>query len=236
MSKVLAYIPLHYGKEYLECAIKSVDNFVDKIIILYSATPSFGVLTDIPCPDTELDLYNIAHAASTKIEWVNVSAKFEGEHRNQIFNYSEEYDIILPLDADEVWDQKSLEENLIKVESLPYARFGVVGFITFWKSFNTVCRDQYAPVRILKPKEGGGELAIEGTIYHFGYAQDQAIMDYKWSIHGHQDELRAGWKDMYLNWTDEMDVHPVAEGIWNPEAFDKTILPDFLKEHPNYGV
>lgn len=235
MSKVLAYIPLHYGKEYLHAAIKSVDSFADKIIILYSAQPSFGTFSGLPCPDSAVEMYDIAMAASSQIEWVDIVAGQEGTHRDMIFDYADGFDIILPIDADEVWDQQSLEDNLIKVESMPQARFGIVGFITFWKSFNHVCRDQFAPVRIIKTT-GEGEIAINGTIYHFGYAQDQAIMDYKWSIHGHQDELRPGWQDIFLNWTDELDVHPVAKNIWNPEPFDKTTLPDFLKEHPNYGV
>ena len=34
--KTLAYIPLHYGKEYLEATIKSIDAHVDKILILYT--------------------------------------------------------------------------------------------------------------------------------------------------------------------------------------------------------
>ena len=234
MSKVMSFIPLHYGAEYLAYSIQSVEAVVDKITILYTGHPSFGRETQELCPDTKEQLKEIAFGTSGKIEWIDVLAGNEGAHRAKVYDYSDGYDIILPIDSDEAWDPKALDDVLRQVEEGDAERYGVLGFIHFWKSFNHVCRDQFAPIRAFKPA-GEGEVAVSGCIYHFGYAQRQEIMDYKWMIHGHQDELRPEWKELYLNWNGEGNVHPVAHGVWNPEPFDKTALPDFLKLHPNYG-
>src|SRR5579859_6281075 len=105
MPKILGYVPLHYGGEYLDAAIKQAEPYCEKIIILYTSTPSYGYGTNIPCPENEAELMNIAYSASKKIEWRNISATGEGQHRGLIFRIAEQgrYDGVLTFDADEVF-------------------------------------------------------------------------------------------------------------------------------------
>ena len=236
--KVLGYIPLHYGAEYLEQAIKSIAPVCDKIIVLYTKTPSYGHTTDIECPEQEWQLKFIALNASEKVEWKSYNRfAYEGHHRSEIFKFTEGYDMMVTVDADEVWDTQSLRQALEDASLLDNRHIQVNGFVHFWKSFNTICKDGFLPVRIHNLKSSNEvQGCVNGTIYHFGYAQKDEIMIYKWMIHGHQNELRPGWMEKYINWTKgENDVHPVAIGIWNPEPFDKENLPDSLKEHENYN-
>lgn len=235
--KVLAYIPLHYGKEYLSEAIKSIHDHVDKIIILYASKPSFGHGTDLACPDTREEMFIQATNTSHKVEWIDVKAGSEGDHRNIIFQYSNDYDLILPFDADEIWDKEDLSRCLLQAYNSTERNFGILGFVNFFRSFNTVCIDQFTPIRIIKPSGIANTMKIlKGTIYHFSLAQRDEVVKYKWSCHGHKNELRFGWmEEKYFGFKPGvMDLHPVAEGIWNPIPFDKNTLPENLKLHPNF--
>ena len=58
--KVLAYIPILYGEEYLDACIKSIDDHVEKIVILYTDRPSYGHFSQAQCPETEDQLKEIA--------------------------------------------------------------------------------------------------------------------------------------------------------------------------------
>jgi len=62
-------------------------------------------------------------------------------------------------------------------------------------------------------------------------------MRYKLDIHGHKSELRPNWlEEKWLNWKEGIsDLHPVSIGLWSTETFDKTTLPEILKQHINYN-
>lgn len=233
--KVLGYVPLHYGKEFLKESILSYNDLVDKIVILYSKNPSYGHGTSLQCPESEEELKDLVFSTTNKAEWVNISANNEGAHRTTIWNYADGYDLILATDADEVWKTDELERELKSALSRPFARYGINGFLNFWKTFNHVCLDGFVPIRIYKPG-GIGEGISYATIYHFGYAISEELMRYKWAIHGHKSELRKNWIDgVYLSDKKE-DLHPVALGLWNAVSFDKNTLPDSLKAHPKFSL
>jgi hypothetical protein len=238
--KVLAYIPLHYGKEYLSEAIKAIHNHVEKIVILYSSKPSFGHGTTLACPDTREEMYHQAKNTSHKVEWVDIDRSIggEGAHRELVYQFASGYDLILAVDADEVWNEADLARCLSEAQRSNERYYGILGFVNFYRSFNTICLDHFAPIRITKLSGVANTTKnLHGTVYHFGYAQRDEIMKYKWSCHGHQDELRKDWMSQkYFGYQPEMtDLHPVAIGLWNPSPFDKANLPDILKGHPNYN-
>lgn len=237
--KVCAYIMLHYGAEYLEACIKALDPCVDKIFIIYSQKPSHGFNAGIECPDKEWQMKFIAQNASKKVEWHSYELfHHEGEHRREAFKFSEGYDVMVNADADEVWDVESLKEAIKEAYNTDsrYIQVHHEGWFHFWKSFNHVCRDGFQPVRLHNlNSQNTDQKVVKGTIYHFGYAQSDQTMLYKLAGHGHRNEFRDKWLNMYLEWKEGVnDVHPVAVGLWNPEPFDKSTLPDILKEHDNY--
>lgn len=235
--KVLAYYPLHYGAEFLEASIQSIYSQVEKIIILYSPTPSFGFHTDNRCPESEQQLKDIA-LKFDKVQWITMSAGDEHQHRSAIWQHAEGYDLLLAVDADEVWLPESLKESLETAYNGEFGRYNILGFIHFWKSPSYIVADSFAPGRIYNLKnDRSKETAIWGKVYHFGYCQSQEIIDYKMSIHGHRSEIRREWRDLYINWTPESkDLHPTSYGVW-PQAmpFDKNQLPEILKNHPNFN-
>jgi len=236
--KVMAYYPVHYGAEYFDVSIKSINDRVDKILVLYTPNPSYGHGTDKKCPETENELKEIAFSASNKIEWIKIEANNEGNHRSIAFNNAKDYDIMLTLDTDEVWNPESLDSSIKQAYDGEAWRRNISGFIHFWRSFNWVCRDGFQPARIFNLRRNNNqEVSLDGTIYHFGYAQSNKIMDYKFDIHGHKNEIKEGWlENTYYKWNSETkDLHPTC-GVWGQATpFDKNVLPQFLKDHPNFN-
>ena len=230
-TKIISYTPLHYGKEYLKYSILSYMDVVDKIVFLYTEKPSYGHNSHLRCPESEEELKDIVFSTTNKAEWVRINANNEGEHRHKIDRFRLDYDLGVATDYDEVWNTQELERALVEAKARNYARYGIDGFVNFWKDFNNACYDGFRPHRIFNYK-GQGEAEIKATIYHFGYAISEEMMRYKWAIHGHHGELKKGWIDKVYLGTGKEDLHPVSNNLWNAQPFDKNTLPEFMKTHP----
>lgn len=237
--KVLGFMPLHYGKEYLREALMSVNPLIEKMVIAYSSKPSYGSGADIECPDKADDLFRIAaRVLGDKLIWVEKTFSNEGEHRNVKYEYSEGFDLILSVDADEVYNT---DECLLALKEAfkdkEHRRFGIDGFIHFWKSFRWCNRDGFRPIRIENLHNRDGQrLDLKCTIYHFGYAQNTDMILYKWTCHGHQSELKPGWLVDFMEWTPEHErLHPCSNDVWiKAERFDRNTLPLMLRQHKNF--
>ncbi|MEK6882497.1 MAG: hypothetical protein AABY22_22945 [Nanoarchaeota archaeon] len=241
--KVIAYSPIHYGAEYLKESLMSVINHVDKIVAVYSETPSYGHGTTAECPEKEMDLFKIAmDVCGDKLIWRKEKFHNEGEHRSFIYNFTEGFDLVLALDADEVFKEADGElDNALRVAYEGDKRYyGIAGYLNFWKSFSHICTDGFTPIRITNLKNKSGEGVVPCTIYHFSCAQSNVIMDYKYEIHGHKNEIRDNWlQNIYYKWTPENQfkfLHPTSMDIWGEAIpFDKNTLPESLKNHPNFN-
>jgi hypothetical protein len=240
--RIAAYIPLHYGLEYLKESIQAIEPFVEVIYIIYTKIPSFGFSTTMKCPETEKELKKLALNTSNKVQWIEGEYGQENAHRARIFSLigDEKYDLVLTVDADEIWNQESLKQCIQEAFSSKARYIGINGFLNFWKSFNHVCLDHFAPIRFINLHNSNTEQQfINGVVYHFSCAQKLKLIKYKLDIHGHKDEIRPGWlKNIYLKWTPEnnlQNLHLVAEGLWNAVPFDKQLLPQSLHEHVNFN-
>lgn len=254
--KILGYIPLFYGKEYLHACITSMLPWVDKLIIVYVDKGSQGHATNVPCPETKEELQAIVtNIGSDKIEWHNcINEKHptepyfanESEHRNYIHKFSKGYDMIFTLDADEVVEAEDMPAAIEHVMRSTKRHISINGFINFWRSFDYACLDGFRPFRFINLHNASGATdesdLCKLRIYHFSTCQDIRTIRFKWNVSGHASELRPGWIDqVYLGWREDMideprqNLHPVAHDIWNAIRFDKTKLPEVLREHPNYN-
>ena len=235
--KVAAYYPIHYGCEYLDASIRSIDSLVDQIFILYTDSPTYGYKTDMKCPESEDEIKSIAYGASQKITWIKIDADNEGNHRGIIFNHVNDFDVLLSIDTDEIWDYEDLKRCIEETYQGETRERRVKGFIHFWKSFNHICQDNDQPLRFFNLRRNNGlSEAVHGKVYHFGYAQSDKIMDYKFEIHGHKHELKKDWlNEVYYPWKEgDKNLHPVSD-MWEAIPFDKETLPPVLKSHPNFN-
>ena len=241
--KRIAYYALHYGKEYLAWSIRSIQDAVDEIHVLYSDRPSFGYNTSLTCPDTEEELKKEAYRFLQKpLFWHQGHWNGEGVHRNEILKIAKErsVDQILTVDADELWAPEAVKEAL-EISAKRHERTVLVRFIHFWRSLGWVCKDPCMPVRIIN-LNGDGLWYLspqEYPVLHFGYAQDPTLVRYKESIHGHKGEWRAMWfENKFLVWTPRNeigDVHPTNVNFWTPEAVDTQtgiLIGKLLYDHP----
>lgn len=237
--RVIGYIPLHYGKEYLAYAIKSMEPWVEKIYIVYTPVGSHGHHSNSTCPETEEMLQKIAHEASPKVIWHKGTWHGESAHRKWIYSEAEGFDMVLTCDADEIIDQDDIGPAIEEAFKSDKRHIGIDGFINFWRSFNHVCLDGFRPIRMINLRNRDGEMHVKCRFYHFGYCQSMEISDYKWEVSGHKPELRRLWhQEVYRAWNPGNnfgDLHPVARGLWNTVPFDRNLLPQMLHSHPNFN-
>ena len=239
--KTIAYIPLHYGSPYLDAVIRSIDPHVEKILILYTESPSYGQNRGMKNPDNRQQLYDIAHGASDKIQWVQIrSVGQENHHRQMVNNYAQEYDLIMAVDSDEIFDDVEQMKEAAMATNCQTVNVGGDRWWHFWRSFNECNRDGFYPTRfhVVKGKVGA-EIIHVGKIYHMGYAMPEDLTKYKISVHGHKDILNTWLSTKWLNYKRGVTtlLHPDSQTVWiETEPFDKTTLPQILKDHPFYEL
>lgn len=247
--KVLAFTVLHYGKEYLRESIESVKNNVDEHLIVYSSSPTFGYSSSLTNPDSEEELKSICYEFS-HVTWMDITARNvrqENIHRQVAADYGNKhgFDIVLVIDSDEVWIPERVKEAIDHAYNSENGHFCVMGsqWVTLWKSFNEYVTDGFAPVRLFNLHNDlmKGEHIAKGFIYHLGYCISDTLMEYKISCHGHKAdfEKNKNWHDKkWINYKTGQTkfLHPATEAYWQEaKPFDRTTLPDLLKNHPNYS-
>lgn len=243
MPKVHSYSVVHYGRDYLPYALRSVQDFVEQSHIFYTPHPSHGhQVPNIPPVESEQEITD--SISGIKCVWTKVDQFYnEGPHRDfavQVCTWAKA-DLILVLDYDEIWPEDMLRKAIDYVWTQNSKRNWLVNMTHMWKSFGYACKDNNWPVRIidLRHESGDGFIPIEfGDVYHFGYAIKHETMSYKWCVHGHKYELKPGWfQDKWEQWPPATDVHPTnGDNWWMPEAFDKTKLPLLMRDHPWYNL
>lgn len=236
--KVIAYTALHYGAAYLGYAIRSIIDQVDEYWVLYSAVGSHGHQTDRQCPDSREELVAIAQAtAGSKLRWHDGTWAHEGLQRETIHELIPDADIIIVLDADEIWNLHYSP----KIHMLPEvyeARYIRHPIIHYWRSFyKCVLHDPAFPIRIICPKMPEVHVTITHNaihpINHMGYAQMPDIIEYKQHTHGHKNEWDWSWFHGKFLPNAQTLVHPVGSEHWNPETVDPfDYMPAFMREHP----
>jgi len=237
---IVASYVLHYGKEYLAWSIRSIQDCVDEIQILYSPRPSFSYQSSVPCPESEEELKAEANrflAPGKKLRWTTGNWTQEGAHRDAAVEqaFVRGATVLLVVDADEIWDPKTLRAQLMAAE-ISKERDTLAPFCHFWRSFSHVCIDPSRPVRILNLRSPSGLRYADQKIpvLHFGYAQSEKITKYKIDIHGHRGEWRPEWHaQKFLPWrpgVEMKDVHPTCgwnssfgDYFWNPKPTPKEL-------------
>ena len=243
--KVVGFTALHYGRDYLAWAIRSIIDHIDEYHVAYSAIGSHGHRSEVKCPETRAELYAIASAAAgSKLRWHDGEWPHEGAQRDSIHEYAPDADVIVVLDADEIWSDWTMEGLLHHKPSTKFRRLRVP-IIHYWRSFyRAVLHDPAYPIRVIYPKVADGEetLSLKSTaepINHMGYAQRPEIVRYKQLTHGHRNEWRkdVDWfADKYMA-NAQTDTHPVGSEYWNPERVDPLdYMPRWMQDHPYYHM
>lgn len=248
--RIASYSIVHYGKSYLSYALRSVRPITDHNFIFFTPHPSHGHRTDLPPIESRDEVMSsIPVDMWDKITWYDTDTFWhEGGQRDYALSIaSQDYDLVINLDYDEIWSEEALEAIINHVWKSNNARNHLLNFYGhFWRSFSWICKDEGWPVRIIDTRHKSGLAYIPkelGPVWHFGYAISDKVMQYKLQIHGHHDELRPEWLEEKWNvWPPVEDCHPTngrkedGTGWWNPEPFDKYLLPEFMYSHPYFNL
>jgi hypothetical protein len=253
VTKVIASTALLYGRDYLASAIRSVIDAVDEYWVLYTPEGSHGHRTHVPCPETRDELHDIAYAAAgRKLKWVDGHWQTEGQQRDRILSLVPDADVILVLDADEVWSEGLA---LCAIQTAAQYDFGIrrwrIPIVHYWRSFHRcVLHDPAFPERMILPNAPQNDTVfyvdkhfedwslpiLSMPIHHFGYAQRPEIVEYKQHVHGHKGEWRrdVDWFNDRFMANAQHDCHPVGSEFWQPEEVDPFAigLPEFMRSHP----
>lgn len=238
--RVESYTIAHYGKSYIGYALRSVYDQVDALHVCYTPHPSHGHVTDATPPDSRDEMFEAATSVGPKVRWHETDLFWqEGPHRDYALSLCRG-DLALVVDCDEVWHPLTLEAALrMAWDGGPKWKWRV-NFLTPWRSFNWICRDDMWPDRIHDLRRGSdiGYVPTHlGPIWHFGYAVRDEVLRYKMACHGHKDEWRDGWfEEKWSPWPPVKDVHPTCEGFWNPEPMNREALPEVMSTHPWWDV
>lgn len=247
-NKVLGFMTLYYGKPYLREALLSIRDHVDKMHIAYTGKASHGIYSTEKCPDTEIELHNIAHEVlGDKLIWDPKRDGYPSEsaHRDRRYAHSEGYEIILTIDSDEIMVGIPQAIEYARSGKAQYYGIHAYGYVNFFRSFNWICRDAFCPIRLenLAYKNGIQDHGCPMVVYHFSTALPEKYMRFKYKIFGHATEVKKNYlEDIFYKWSPEkieevVWVHPTSITIWHhPEPFDKSVLPDYLKQHPDFNL
>lgn len=236
---IIAFTRLHYGADYLGYVIRSALPFVDKYVVLYTPTATFGNTPTISCPDPREQLLTIAISAAGneghKIDWHDDKRPETGE---ALAMYPDA-DMALELDADEVIHPWLFEHILENLRDGNLTKFNYrLPFLHYWRSFRYACEDSSWPARLYLPKNAkDGDPAFydnaPACIHHFGYARKTADVRYKWECSMHNADFRSEWwEEIWHKFPERLtDLHPVSRDFWNAREVDPTCLPEVLKDH-----
>lgn len=243
--KIIGFSALLYGADYLGYAIRSVAPSVDQWVVAYSPVGSHGHQADVICPEDETELRAIAEdacaASGVPLLWYSGRWQYEGQQRDSVFQMVPDADLVIVVDADEVWEPMAVQAAIHQGWRMK-ARHGLVRFQHFWRSFGWVCHDPAMPVRIIRPEFANDTAYLDvPCVNHFGYARKPADIWYKIQTHGHKSEWRPEWYEQtFLPWRPgngrNSDLHPTNRDFWTAEPFDRAQLPDVLHDHPYYGL
>lgn len=254
MTKIVAYMGLLYGKDYLDAAIRSVIDGVDELHIMYSTRPwqQYDHSTG-PCPETRLELFQIAiDRAGKKLRWHDGVYRHLGHQNDQIYQFAPNADVLLNVDADEIWPEELLEQTLRYATAHCHTaewRTMRIPFIHFWRSMHqAVLHDPSWPIRVILPKRFDKNTQADhvftetyGYVNHMGYAQRSEIVRYKLDMHMHAPEFKlspAAWFNMvFMDTERKTDLHLCGNEHWNAEPVNPLdYMPGWMKDHPYYGL
>lgn len=243
--KLYAVVPIHYGSDYLQWAIRSVYDVAYEIGVFIMRCPWQDVATLIPRLENDDEIERIARSydPENKIyverllgfhfqedQWIHLTTRAQTQGAEWV----------LRLPPDEVWPRETLDFYL------EYADFYKSSVIKvprrhFWRSFQWSCSDNFRADRFIRCN-GGGE-AREGpemreNLWHFGYARKPYDILYRTMLKWYQSGWRNGWfEGTFLQFPNrKADLHPFAEGIWNATAYDPKRFPAMMEDHPYWPM
>lgn len=140
--KIVACYILFNEEDYIEYSLKSIYDFVDKIMIVEGATKAVYEFAneDGSSSDKTNEILNNFPDPENKIRIIHGKFNDKTEQRNVYCQFLEGMDYVFVIDGDEVWDK----QTLLKIEHLIFARPDIPAFCfnfkDFWQDFSHISK------------------------------------------------------------------------------------------------
>lgn len=186
---------------------------------------SINEATQIGQPHAKDNTDKIAKAEGATVVYCN--ALRETEQRNFALEQLMDCEWILIVDADELYDKKSIEKIVETInKSGPNECYRNGNMLTFWKDFNHIVSGTTEYTMLVprgirfndKRHIGSNHKKIEGiTCYHMSYARSYEEMKNKITSFAHAPEVAGDWLErVWLNWREgQENVHPTNPPLWH---------------------
>lgn len=139
--KIVAVYCIYNEENYIEYSIKSIYDFVDKIIICLSQAPYIAYNSKardiVKSKDKTEEIVNRLARNDKKIKIIDGVWDSEVEHRNAAIKYciDNNYDYYFLIDADEMYRKDHLEAISREIAAHPEIGTFVIKCAIFWRSF-----------------------------------------------------------------------------------------------------
>lgn len=263
--KIAAVYCIYNEEEYIEYSIRSIYDFVEKVIICLGKSPYIAynrrAREIAKKQDKTEDIIRRLAKNDEKFQIFDGIWDSQIEHRNTGLKYcfDNNFDYYFLVDADEVYRKDHLAEIAKEIAAHPEVGTFAIKCAIFWRSFRyriTAENVDWTPYRIFKITAdccfiGDNETNSSDKIYlinpnraifyHFSCARSSKSMKEKLLTFTHAHQIPDGWyENIWLKWPQNgqmTNVHPTE-----PEKFPKIDyvelddLPEIMKTHPYYKI
>lgn len=230
--KVAVCICVYNETNLLKAALKQFPAWIDKILVLVSEEPWFGMKSDTEMQTVEI----LKNCKDERLEFVKMKWLREHDQRNWGIGKLSDYDWVLTLDADEYFTPQGWD-NLCK-EMKDWNQVDVItaNMRTYWKTDNWRWEpeDLHKPTIAVRPKRVAFWDKREVTInlnrisgsmmYHFSWVRTDAEVKQKIQNYMHAKDFDGDkwYQEVWLKWSPEMKgIRPygndeTVKAIYNP--------------------
>lgn len=223
MSKIAVLTIAYNEEEWIGKCVEQFKPFGLKHLVLLSTFPWNGVPT-VPVDRTE---------SIVKEKGADLIVQFwpsEAEQRNAGLSLLYDYDYVLIVDADEFYDEDSIESMLVTLSKSKEPCYRIKEMVTYWKTPEYVLSpaDKHQPIIAVNPKRvkfketrqpmdaltgkfQDWQPVMEVTMHHHSWDKSDSKIQEKIQSYSHANIIPPNWYDeVWLKWEpgSDMVVHP----------------------------
>lgn len=257
---VVAVYVVHYGSDYLEYSLRSIYNFVDKIIISVGMF-SWSYNGSKPIDPIFLNSIFSLPTKYPKVEVITGEWEKDEDQRNATISFVGGYDYYFLVDYDEIYADSDLIKLYEFVSCHKEISVFCISFLNFWRGLGYLIQESNpSPVqrffkigrrfRFKRSCLSGYKKKTHVNVpenvckcFHLSYAKKSEEIKYKISTWMHVSEVRSDWfETVFMEWHNNKNMHNLyplsgSADIWQQIIeFDKKLLPIVLREHPYYEM
>jgi len=252
MIKIGAIVAVNCDEDNIEYCLKGIYDFCDKVVVVYSNTNWMNEKKE----DRTIEIIDKFPDPLNKLKIIKGSFVTQPGQRTVGLEYlrEENYDYVFVVDSDEIYKPENLLNAKSFIEQNKNIQQFRVNWCQMWKTLDYIITPKGKLFVIYKiddkfcftgpsrntstPKKTKFEFLPNVDCFHLTCVCSNEYMKEKLGTRTYRNSIVKNWyENIWLKWTFEMrNLHPTSPKVYEKAIlFDKTILPDFMKNHKFYG-